>query len=356
MNRRDALKALVIAVANGSTFSRLGAADFDSFDRYGGWTGKTFKATGFFRTEHDGTRWWFVTPEGNAFLSFGINHIHPGFWRVQHNAEIWKKKLQIQNIRDTSEFFPALREWCLQACEDYGFNTLGVHNDLKCMNMPSPRIPYMQPYKVLDIPHWYNEIPDENFEDVFAKDFEDKCEKLAAEVCEPVRDDPYLLGYSMTDCPLFTEEDCRERTDVIGGKRRALRSIGFPRRLRNFGGSAPGKQVYVGLMKNLYRGSIKDFNTTYATGFRSWDALASAENWRVGTELSNSNESRDNVEFLKLVVDRYYKCASEAIRRHDPNHLFVWRQIEREHRYGGHLAENHHQIHGYSFLPDVCSL
>ena len=42
-------------------------------DRFGGWTGKRFKATGFFRLEKD-ERWWLVTPEGNAFLSFGINH------------------------------------------------------------------------------------------------------------------------------------------------------------------------------------------------------------------------------------------------------------------------------------------
>ena len=43
-------------------------------DRFGGWKGKQFEATGFFRTEHDGQRWWLVTPEGNAFLSSGINH------------------------------------------------------------------------------------------------------------------------------------------------------------------------------------------------------------------------------------------------------------------------------------------
>ena len=209
------------------------------------------------------------------------------------------------------------------AALEYGFNTLGVHNDLRCMNTPTPKVPYMQPYKVLDIPHWYNEILDENFVDVFAKEFEDKCERIAAEICDPVKDDPYLLGYSMTDCPLFTEEDCRERTDVIGGKRRALRSIGFPRRLRNLGSEAPGKQAYVRVMKDIYRGRIKDFNTTYETNFKNWDELASVENWRPNTELSNSNESRDNVEFLLVVVDKYYKTASEAIRRHDPNHLFV---------------------------------
>lgn len=38
----------------------------DTRDRFGGWTGKRFEPTGFFRVEKD-DRWWLVTPEGNAF-------------------------------------------------------------------------------------------------------------------------------------------------------------------------------------------------------------------------------------------------------------------------------------------------
>jgi len=50
------------------------------FDSNGGWTAIKPTKTGFFHTEHDGNRWWFVTPEGQAFLSFGINHYHAGWW------------------------------------------------------------------------------------------------------------------------------------------------------------------------------------------------------------------------------------------------------------------------------------
>ena len=57
------------------------------------------------------------------------------------------------------------------------------------------------------------------------------CDQLARNVAAPKKDDPFLLAYSMTDCPLFTEEDCRERPDTIGGGRRKSR-IGWPRRLR----------------------------------------------------------------------------------------------------------------------------
>src|SRR5699024_353084 len=31
--------------------------------QYGGWKELRFKSTGFFRTEFDGTNWWFVDPE-----------------------------------------------------------------------------------------------------------------------------------------------------------------------------------------------------------------------------------------------------------------------------------------------------
>ncbi len=302
--------------------SALQAAGDQPYDQYGGWTGRKFRATGFFRLEKD-DRWWLVTPEGNVFLSFGINHVHPNFWRQEHNALAWQKILGLENIRDDRQFFPALRKWVITNAAEYGFNTLGVHNDLRVLNNPRPAIPYMQPFHVLDIPHWHDAIPDDKFLDVFAPEFEALCETKALQVCAPLKDDPFLLGYSMTDCPLFTEEDLRERTDVIGGKRRARRSKGFPRRLRNLGSGAPGKLAYVRLMRKLYTASIDRFNDTYGTAFDSFDALASAENWRPETDLSNANETRDNVEFLLAVVDRYYKCASEAIRRHDPNHLFV---------------------------------
>ncbi|MGB7157496.1 MAG: hypothetical protein WBD40_05485 [Tepidisphaeraceae bacterium] len=35
--------------------------------RFGGWKGKTLKATGFFRTERVGDRWWMIDPEGHPF-------------------------------------------------------------------------------------------------------------------------------------------------------------------------------------------------------------------------------------------------------------------------------------------------
>lgn len=321
MNRRQFTSSLTAALGGSTllgTNALLRAAE--DRDQYGGWNGRQFEATGFFRVEKD-DRWWMVTPEGNAFLSFGINHFYPDLFRQPFSQKAWEERLGIEDLNNNGQFYPAIKKWLIQTCKDYGFNTLGVHNALRVTNTPKPILPYLQPIKFVDVPHWKGDIPDENFLDMFSDEFAARCDQLAKEFAAPLRDDPYLIGYSMTDCTLFTEEDLRERPDVIGGGRRESR-IGWPRRLRNFGAEAAGKQAYVKTMQEIYHDKIGSFNETYGTDFDSFDALAGAVDWRPHTELSNANETRDNVIFLQACVDAYYRNAKEAIHRHDPNHLF----------------------------------
>lgn len=48
-----------------------------SWSRFGGSRAHRFAATGFFRTHHDGRRWWLVDPEGCGFWSAGIDCVRP---------------------------------------------------------------------------------------------------------------------------------------------------------------------------------------------------------------------------------------------------------------------------------------
>ncbi|MEO1214520.1 MAG: hypothetical protein AAFY45_13400 [Bacteroidota bacterium] len=320
MNRKEFLKLSGVASLSLGLSARpfsLPATIENKKDKYGGWIGKKFEATGFFRVEK-ADRWWMVSPEGNAFLSFGVNHFHAGWWKAAYNREAWMKLMRIE---DLEAFDPNLRLWFFETCKTYGFNSIGVHSSLNVLNQPQPAMPYVQPIQFIDISHWKNSIKDENFLDIFSVEFEKHCDSLAQEKALPLRNDPYLLGYAMADCPLFTEEDCRERTDTIYGARRKGR-IGWPKKLRNQAEDSDGKQAYVKLMKKLYEGDVQSFNNTYSTDFNSFQALQKAVNWRLETDLSNGFETRDNIEFLKLCVDRYYKTAHESIRRYDPNHLF----------------------------------
>ena len=291
--------------------------DDSDFDRFGGWTGWKFNATGYFRVEK-ADRWWIVTPEGNAFLSFGINHLNPEFWLQEYNSAAWKSNLDLEDLHD-DRFIPALKAWFLETCRRYRFNTVGVHSDLSVANYEQPSLPYVLPIEFVDIPHHRADVIDDDFVDVFSKEFVVHCERMAEKFASP--EDPFLLGYALTDCPLLTEEDCRERPDTIGGAPRDSR-IGWPRRLRNLGADAAGKQAYVDSVRGIYRGQIDDFNATYGTAFDSFDALLTTQNWRPETDLSNGYETRDNVEFLKVVVARYYQTTRDALRRFDPNHMF----------------------------------
>ena len=332
MNRRNFVKRTSMATIGGLTASSAygfgSTMESEEYDKYGGWTGKKFKATGFFHVVKD-DRWWIISPEGNAFLSFGINHFHLNFFLQDYQREQLKKVFGVNDMNNNKELWPAMRNWFLQTCKDFGFNTVGVHNNPldELINFPKPELPYMQPIRFVDIPHWKNPLPDENFKDIFSQEFADECDRLAKEIAGAKKDDPYLLAYSLTDCPLFTEEDCRERADTIGLERREAARIGWPRRLRNFDGEAVGKKAYVKLMHKIYKGDISEFNKVYNTRFISFDELEAVKNWRPNTDLSNGNETRDNVEFLKVCVDKYYRMALNSIRKYDPNHMFFGDKI-----------------------------
>src|SRR5690606_38563984 len=44
---------------------------------WGGWAERRVEATGFFRTHHDGMRWWLVDPDGCLFWSTGPSCVRP---------------------------------------------------------------------------------------------------------------------------------------------------------------------------------------------------------------------------------------------------------------------------------------
>ena len=117
MKRRDSLKTLFAALATAGLPLTLHAVASGKRDRFGGWTGRKFKATGFFRVEKD-ERWWLVTPEGHAFLSFGINHLYPDLFRQKYNRESWQKRLGVEKLENWSQFAPALRTCVHDRCGD----------------------------------------------------------------------------------------------------------------------------------------------------------------------------------------------------------------------------------------------
>ncbi len=182
-------------------------AGTDDLDRYGGWRGVRSEATGFFRVEKQDGRWWFITPEGHAFLSAGVNHVD---YRKDYSNEF-------------VDFVAAhLAQW--------RFNTIGWSQELMSRDPKSgamvhsrgwgpkqyarANMPYAHLIRFTDI-EWYVE---EQFPDVFSEAFTQKCDRLAQEVCTELRDDPNLIGYFYADTPnwpRWAEEVGRQRLEAV---------------------------------------------------------------------------------------------------------------------------------------------
>lgn len=281
-------------------------------DVYGGWKAKPMTKTGYFHTENDSIRWWFVTPDGHAFLSFGINHYQDGLWNQTYNHIYWDYTFGAKGYMD-SLWGKGFRKEASEDLHRLGINTLGWHTVAPTLtDLPyQPIKPYLRSYQPIILDHYRS--PDANaFIDVFSEEYVQRCKTEALKVAAPYRNDTMLLGYCMSDCPIFTEEDI----EVMDG------STSWMRTLRNLSGRSAGKQAYVELMKDRYS-SIQDFNMTYDTKFKSWYQLLWARNWRPDHPPLNSVEAEDNFAFMLLCVDKYYQVAKEALLGVDPNHLFL---------------------------------
>lgn len=317
MNRRGFLQFAMVAGLSRVALEANpahGANSGRELDRFGGWTGKKFRGTGFFRTEHDGKRWWFVTPEGNAFISFGINHYHAGWWTQDYNRDHWVKTFGAERTFDAA-WWTGYLDAAEADCRRLGLNSLGMHTDQRLLTPPyGPFLPYIRTYEPVLISDHHRPRP-EAFVDVFAPAFVTQCDAAARKMAMPFADDPMLLGYCMTDIPSFSDNETWWRKTTT-----------WPRVLRNLGADAPGKQAYLSCMRERYL-DVAAFNALYGTRFASWEALAAAQDWRPDTDLSNRSELDDNLAFLRLCVDKYYSVAKAALRRVDPNHLFFGDKI-----------------------------
>ena len=185
-------------------------------DSYGGCSRWKFPATGYFRLEQTPTRWWLVDPEGNGFLSVGLNHIDDSDLKYDHNLEVWKSRYGSSRDRWIKEgVVPDLKGW--------GFNTVGwtqqyvgggwrekfdwsqivvvEHGEQwKTSDLERAGIPYIIHMRLAENENW-NGRP--FYPDVFDADFEDHCAYLARSICVDVAESPLLVGYSFVDAPLW---------------------------------------------------------------------------------------------------------------------------------------------------------
>ena len=286
----------------------------DDLDQYGGLKSIQFEASGFFRVER-GERWWFVTPDGNAFLSFGLNHANPDYLSQDYNLEHWKKQFGADDVSDPA-FQNGFVEKVMADMEKFGMNTLGSHAPKD--KFGKLEVLYIQSLFFARTAYWLAQGP-KDFPDVFSDGFAALCERKAKLVALPRKDDPYLMGYIYTNVPILTDLDAEAHGEVSYARAQDDMPT-WPRVLRNLGPESPGKQVFVSLMKEQYK-TIQDFNLVYGTSFSSFSDLSGSGKWSSFTKSSDIEDANDNRIFLLKILEQYYSVANAAVRKFDPNHM-----------------------------------
>ena len=182
-----------------------------------------FDRTGFFRTQHDGRRWWLVDPDGHPFWSTGadctciggqasyegIENIHA--WLPDPKgpfAEAFNQAPEFGGFKKMFSFLQASlmrafgsdyrEKWATCAIAELrriGFNSFGNWSDWQVASRHG--FPYVRPLEP-DFPHTpfvFRDLPD-----VFHSAFAGDCATYA----EPLREsanDPAFIGYFLMNEP-----------------------------------------------------------------------------------------------------------------------------------------------------------
>jgi hypothetical protein len=297
------------------------AAYPDNWSPYGGWKEKKLtEGSGFFSVYHDGKRWWLVDPEGYAFFSIGIDCMRPTAYGPVSGMEDLHEWLPFQDTL----FAPAAserRRW--KACSfltsnlirvfskqweerwqemsrglmlHWRFNTIGNWSDRRFIR--NARMPYVLPLSRFPSTEvkLYRDFPD-----VFSDSYQAAADSFAQQM-KAYQDDPYLIGYFLRNEPLWAFGDNNIASEML--------ATDTPSATRD---------TLVHWLAKRYHGQINAFSQAWEFSISSFDelktkAIADAANLSIKAEADLS-------AFSAIMVERYLKYPSEALRKVAPNHL-----------------------------------
>ncbi len=321
--------------------------------RWGGWTGERFDATGRFRTEHDGRRWWLVDPDGYPFYSVGVDCVRPSVSaetfgnddlfvelpaRDGPYADLWSSR------RDNSALFDGMRhnlmrtlgqgwhrkwmELCRRRLVAWGFNTVGNWSSLEFCRFAE--LPYVWPLRGFP---GTEEMIFRDFPDVFSDEYRRNSREFAAQLGE-FRGDPHLIGYFLRNEPhwAFGVYSLAERM--------LLRADPFASRRR-----------LAEWLKERH-GTVRKLNHAWGSDLGSLDDLLVGP---VSEDVLTTEGAREDLrEFSRLMIAEYVRAPSEECRRVDPDHLnlgvrYAW--IAHEDLLAGAQVFDVFSINGYAARP-----
>lgn len=295
---------------------------FGDRSKYGGWLKKRFEATGFFRVQKDEKgKTWLVDPDGYVFISNGAAET---FCRIPcrtNGIESLFEKLPPDNKQfrysvfnpshpvASGEYADFLKhnlyliygenwyeEWqkhTASRLKHLGLNSAGNWSDINfCRTM---KIPYVLPME--KFPKTSANIF-RDFPDVFSDEYHENSKKFAEQLI-PFKDDSYLIGYFMSNEPLWTWTPNLNLVEEMYTNDKPFKT----------------RKVFSDYLKNKYS-SIDSLNSSWGSHFNNFDDFCETIN-----NITSYNNEDDLKDFTKIMMDEYIKVPALAIKEIAPHHL-----------------------------------
>lgn len=252
-------------------------------DKYGGRTDVRFPATGFFHALKVKGRWWVVDPLGNAFINIGMVDVAPASTETEQAA----MKSEFGDVPQWAEKTSELLSEC-------GFNALGAWSNVDVFRQTVKQRSKPLAYTIMkNFMSDYGKKRGGTYQDpghtgypdrtifVFDPAFEGFCDEYARGLAGN-KDDPNLFGY-------FSDNE-----------------LPFER---------------LSLDRYLGKKDTADYGCRAA---RAWLKEKGIEAGSIGAGgiVDGITDTVRN-EFLAYMAERYYSIVSKAIKKYDPNHLYL---------------------------------
>lgn len=261
-------------------------------DRFGGDRALHARATGQFRVEESGGRWWLITPEGHGMILLGVNHI----------SEMRNPAVHARTVlgRPFGPDWPRVFAEVERQCREWGFNSAGFEapKELRAT------MPYIISTPFMSASFWHEPLA---YADVFTDRFAAEAAARAVTVAAEMKSNLMALAWCWTDSTSWDLKFTR--------RTRGTDYVSF---LRELPADAPGRQRYTAFLRERHGGDLARLNAAYGVAFASFEAVGGAT-----LDLDRAAVFADDREFLRLIARRYYEAIAIPFRREHPDGLLV---------------------------------
>jgi hypothetical protein len=331
----------------------VGSSGFNSsFSKYGGWKEKRFKPSGFFRTQHDGKRWWLVDPEGYAFLSVGVDCIRSKSsgpvtgiedlfeWLPEKNDSLFGASVSGNEKSKIVDFYKAnlIRifgsEWksrwskmTADMLRSLSINTVGNWSEISFAKenklayvLPLSRFPGTKIQLYRDFP------------DVFSDEYKKNSVEFARQLID-YKDDPYLIGYFLRNEPQW----------AFGYHNLAYEMFAT-------GQPSVTKDEFIKWINSKYNNDIQSFNKSWNLNIEKFDELRDITFKKYPSTAADS----DFYSFSSIMVRKYVDTPCDEVVKVDKHHLnlgmrYAWISSDLLYRAGERFDV--FSINGYGYAP-----